>query len=248
MNNIYLTSTKLSWKAFVKCNSIAFIFGVICILMKRFNIIQINSEVMYNLIVCIMYILILVQLINPKLTKCIINELRFRSESLKAVIIPILAAIGTRILIDMLQILPEIFGGSIIHIAKGQTDLSTYAPVERIVVGSLLGPYSEELLFRVVFFTSIAYALGYVDSKFNSNYSNKVINLKSIFCWLLIIIDNILFSLMHCPDSSNFHLYFIPGLVNTIIYIKYGFYGSWLSHGFCNFFHPNLIYSWLGIR
>lgn len=247
MDNIYTTSTELSWKVFIKYYIITILLGILSILLRVFGIINIDAESMYNIMLSILYVLIIIQIISPRLNKCIINEISFRSESLKTIIIPILAAIGTRLLTDILQILPEAFGESAIGIAKGQLDMSTYNPIERMFVGTILGPYFEELLFRVVFFTSITYLVGYIDTKLNSKFSSKILNLKNIFCWVLIIIDNILFSLSHKPDVSNFHLYFIGGLIDTIIYVKFGFYSSWLSHGLYNYFNLDFIFRWLGI-
>jgi membrane protease YdiL (CAAX protease family) len=174
MNNIYLTSTELSWKEFIKYYIMTILAGTFFILLKMFNVIQIDDRNMNNVILSILYVLIIVQMISSRLNKCIIDEIRFRSESLITIIVPIFAAIGTRILTDILQFLPTKFGGNVIGIAKGQLDMSTYNPIESIFRGTVLGPYFEELLFRIVFFTSIAYVIGYLDTKFNSKFSLKV--------------------------------------------------------------------------
>jgi hypothetical protein len=121
--------------------------------------------------------------------------------------------------------------------------MSSYSYFDRVFVGTLLQPCFEELLFRVIF-SSIAFAIGYFDSKFGSKVSSKVFNLKSILCWTLIIIGNTLFALMHLPDAGNFHLYFIGGIVDALIYIKYGFYGSWISHGLYNYFSLTFNFTW----
>ena len=101
-----------------------------------------------------------------------------------------------------------------------QMNMDTFTPIEKIFVGTIVGPFFEEFLFRVVFFTTIAYIVGFIDNKFNYSISKKVFNLRSMICWTIIIIGNILFSLSHLPNASNFHLYFIGGIVDTIIYIN----------------------------
>ncbi|MEG2936521.1 MAG: CPBP family intramembrane glutamic endopeptidase [Clostridium sp.] len=123
--------------------------------------------------------------------------------------------------------------------------MSVYSPIEKILAGTLIGPFFEEFLYRVVFFTTIAYIVGFIDTKLNTKISEKVLNLKSIFCWGLIIFNNILFSLSHLPDLSNFHLYFVVGVVITVIYIKFGFYGSWICHGAFNYFSFKYLYIWI---
>ena len=120
--------------------------------------------------------------------------------------------------------------------------------IERIFVGTIVGPFFEEFLFRIVFFTTIAYILGFIDNKFGYKLSKKIFNLRGMLCWILIIIGNSLFSLAHVPDANNFHLYFIGGVIDTIIYIKYGFYASWLSHWFYNYFRFAFIFSWFGVN
>ncbi len=245
IDNLYLTGKELTWKEFAKYYIVAILIACIFIPLKKFNVIQLDAENMYNIVFGIIYVLIIIQMISPRLNRCIINELSFRTGSINAIIIPIAAAIGTRLLTNILQVLPNIFGGNTIGIAKGQLNMSSYSPLDKMFVGTLLIPCLEELLFRVVFFTSIAYILGFIDTKLNSKISVKVFNLNSILCWTLIIINNVLFSASHLPDFSNFHLYFIAGIVNAVIYIKYGFYGSWISHGLYNFIHLNFIFRWL---
>lgn len=247
MENIYLNESRLSWKTFIKYFMAVILLSVSFIFMEVLGIIQIDAEILYSTVISGLYIFFIIQAINPKLNKCIVNEISFRSESLEVILIPILTAAITRIFINVLQAMPILFGGDIIGIAKGQINMSTFNPIERIFVGTIVCPFFEEFLFRVVFFTTIAYITGYIDYKFRFKISSKVFNIKSYFCWIIIIVGNILFSLSHLPDVSNFHLYFIFGIVFSIIYIKYGFYASWLCHGFCNYFRFAFIFSLFGV-
>ena len=247
MENIYLNGRSLSWKTFIKYYIVAILLGASFIFMEAIGIIKIDAKNLYNIVVSGLNIFIIIQAINPKLNKCIVDEISFRSESLVVIIIPIIIAAITRVLTNVLQILPVLFGGDVIGIAKGQMNLSEFSYIERVLVGTIVGPFFEEFLFRVVFFTTIAYILGFIDNKFSYEISKKVFNLKSILCWILIVLGNILFSLVHLPDISNFHLYFIGGVIDTIIYIKYGFYASWLSHGFYNYFRFTFIFSLFGV-
>ncbi|WP_066675471.1 CPBP family intramembrane glutamic endopeptidase [Clostridium septicum] len=248
MENIYLNESRLGWKTFIKYYIGAILLAASFIFMEAFGIIQINSEILYNIVLSGLYIFIMIQAISPKLNKCIVNELNFRSESLSVIVIPILVAVITRVFTNILQVIPVLFGGEAIGIAKGQMNMDTFTPIEKIFVGTIVGPFFEEFLFRVVFFTTIAYIVGFIDNKFNYSISKKVFNLRSMICWTIIIIGNILFSLSHLPNASNFHLYFIGGIVDTIIYIKYGFYAAWLSHGFYNYFSFTFIFSLFGVN
>lgn len=247
MKNIYLNTESLSWKVFIKYFILATLLLVSFIFMKRFGIIRIAAEILCNLVLGGLNVFMIIQIINPKLNSCIVEELSFRSESLSVIIVPILIAAITRIFTNFLQVMPVLFGGRVVGIAKGQMNLSSFNPIERIFVGTIVGPFFEEFLFRVVFFVTITYILEYFDNKFNYSISERVFDLRSVICWIIIIADNILFSLSHIPNIGNFHLYFIGGVVDTIVYIKYGFYASWLSHGFYNYFRFAFIFTLLGV-
>lgn len=243
MENVYLNENSLSWKTFIKYFIVAIILGVSFIFMEVLGIIQINAEILYNTVISGIYIFFIIQVINPRLNQCIVNEISFRSDSLEVIMIPILVAVIKRLISNFLQVLPVIFGGNAIGIAKGQVDMSSYNPIDKIIEGTIIGPLFEEFLFRIVFFTIITYIVGYIDNRFQKSFLKKLFDFKSILCWIIIVVNGSLFSLAHLPDISNFHLYFIGGVVYSIIYIKYGFYGSWLCHGFYNYFRFAFIFS-----
>lgn len=247
MENIYLTSSKLTTKEFLKYYMLTLGLCIIFIVLQWVGVISTGCEFIIESIEALLIMLILLQVVSTKLSRCVLNEIKFRSESILAIIVPILAAILTRFTTDFLQALPMVFGGNYIGVGKGQLITSSFKFIDRFTTASLVGPFVEEFLYRVIFFTSIAYMVGFIDSKINKKLSVKVLDLRSLLCWVLIIINNILFSWLHLPDISNFHLYFIGGLVNTIIYIKYGFYGAWISHGSYNLLHLGFLYRWLAM-
>lgn len=247
MQNIYLNSTPLEGGKLIKFGVAAFVFGVLFIYMEKIGIINNEAQRMFDLLWSSFGILVVLKSISPKLAQCIVNEFSIRQKSINAIIVPIIVGLSHRVLNNVLQVLPYLFGGEIIGIAKGQLRMESFNLVEKILVGSVLGPFTEEILFRIVFFTSILYIAGYIDNKFNKRFSDKVSNLKSILCWVLIIINGVLFSLFHEPDISNFHLYFIGGIAYSVLYIKYGFFSAWISHGIYNLVHLRFIFSLLGV-
>lgn len=110
MENIYLNGSSLSWKTFIKYYIGAILLGEVFIFMKALGIIKIDAEILYSMVQSGVYIFIIIQVINPKLNKCIVNELSFRSESLVVIVIPILTAIIKRILTNILQVMPIYLG------------------------------------------------------------------------------------------------------------------------------------------
>lgn len=248
MENVYLNNVSLSWKRFIKYCTLVSLLGIAFIFTEALGIIQVDSKILYDDLLTGLSIFILIQGMNPKINKCIIDEIKFRSDSIALVIIPILVAALKRVLNNILQVIPTLFGGNVIGVAKGQLDISTYTQIDKIVVAAIVGPFLEEFIFRIVFFTFIAYIAGYIDYRFGKKLLNRIFNFRSIFCWILIIVNGTIFSLIHLPNMSNFHLYFIGGVVYSIIYIKYGFYASWLCHGFYNYFSFSFIFSLFGIN
>ncbi|QAS61813.1 hypothetical protein [Clostridium septicum] len=93
MENIYLNENSLSWKTFIKYFIVAIILGVSFIFMEVLGIIQINAEILYNTVISGIYIFFIIQVINPRLNQCIVNEISFRSDSLEVIMIPILVAV-----------------------------------------------------------------------------------------------------------------------------------------------------------
>lgn len=247
MQNIYVNSKPLEWRKLIKFGVVALLFGILFIYMDKIGILNNQSQTMFDLLWSSVTLLVVLKCISPKLAQCILNEFSIREKTIGAIIVPIIVGLSDRVLTNVLQVLPYLFGGEIIGIAKGQLSMESFNLVEKVLIGSVLGPFTEEVIFRIVFFTTVLYIAGYIDNKFNKRFSDKVYNLKSILCWVLIIINGVLFSLFHEPDISNFHLYFTGGIAYAIVYIKYGFFSAWLSHGIYNLVHLNFIFSLLGI-
>ncbi|HDR8221064.1 TPA: CPBP family intramembrane metalloprotease, partial [Bacillus cereus] len=54
------------------------------------------------------------------------------------------------------------------------------------------------------------------------------------YIWSWVILTNIGFALLHGPDISTFYLYFIPGVVDALLFLRLGFLSAWLAHGVFN--------------
>lgn len=93
MENIYLNESSISWKTFIKYFIVAILLGVSFIFMEVLGIIQINAEILYNTVISGIYIFFIIQVINPRLNQCIVNEISFRADSVEVIMIPILVAV-----------------------------------------------------------------------------------------------------------------------------------------------------------
>ena len=237
-------SKKSTWKIFISL----FFYTILIIVLRcaeELGIIKESYNYLCDSAKSLIILMLSIYLFNYNMYKDIIDKIKIRKMKLHTIIIPIFVALIQRFIVDTLQIAPKLFGKEELKPGKGQLVFDSPTIFEDILSGSIVAPFVEELLFRVVFFVMITYILKYTIK--NKSISEKVLNLNNIYCWILIVINNILFSLTHIPDISNFYIYFIGGVVDTIIYIKYGFFSSFLCHGLFNLVSSDFIFKLLGL-
>lgn len=225
-----------------------FVYTVLIIIlkyMKEFGIIRESYDYLCNSIEGLITLMLCIYLLNYNMYKCIINKIKITKVQLHTIAIPILLALIQRFIVDTLQIAPEFFGKERLTPGKGQLVFDSPTLFEDILSGLIVAPFIEELLFRVIFFMIITYVLKSIVK--NKDVSENILNLNNIYCWILIFINNILFSFTHIPDRNTFYIYFIGGVVDTVIYIKYGFFSSFLCHGVFNLTSSTSILKFLGL-
>ncbi|MCM3117396.1 CPBP family intramembrane metalloprotease [Neobacillus sp. MER 74] len=137
----------------------------------------------------------------------------------------------------------------------GHQELTTAG---EILLLGIIGPFSEEFLFRFLLIVYLPYlALHHtfikkpLETKKNVNKSiskpfiflvnavNKVYyrvfemkDKKLISGWVILV--SFFFAFVHGPDLYSFPLYFLPGILFSFVYLKYGFLASWICHGTAN--------------
>ncbi|MCD2338201.1 CPBP family intramembrane glutamic endopeptidase [Bacillus cereus] len=102
---------------------------------------------------------------------------------------------------------------------------------------TVIGPFQEEIFFRYLLYAGIFLALAdlkvkfsWVEKIYNQLFSHK----NPLYIWGWILITNLGFALFHSPDISNFYAYFIPGIINALLFLRLGFLSAWLAHGVYN--------------
>lgn len=80
----------------------------------------------------------------------------------------------------------------------------------------LLGPLVEEILFRFI-------GLGLVRRAVKPNGA-------VLFTGVWMIVISAIFALLHSPEPAAFVIYFISGIIYSLIYLKYGLFASILVH------------------
>ncbi|MDA1909461.1 CPBP family glutamic-type intramembrane protease [Bacillus cereus] len=65
-------------------------------------------------------------------------------------------------------------------------------------------------------------------------YNQLFTHKNPLYIWSWILITNLGLALLHGPDISNFYAYFIPGLINALLFLRLGFLSAWLAHGIFN--------------
>jgi uncharacterized protein len=189
----------------------------------------------------------------------------------RIIAIPILLAILKLVLIYSYYYFPVLFGGDTIPLGKaqyiGHQELSRTG---EIFLTGILGPFTEEFVFRFLLLFYVPYVfLYYIFVKeplvpktdkfkmiaaiflFLERQANKIYyqlfrakNKKIIISW--VIVCSFLFASVHGPNIYSFVLYFVPGLLYSYLFLRYGLLASWIAHGTSNILSPlinSIIYS-----
>ena len=228
------------WKVFIISSILITVLAFTLIYMQKFGLIKESTDYLYSSTCILIILMSTLYSSNYDIYKYIMNKIKITRRQLFTIHIPICIALIERAFTNILQILPYLQGKGIIKPAKGQLVFNSPTILDKILSTSVVAPFLEEFIFRLLFFSVIAYLLNKITK--NKNISQKILDLDDISCWILIVINSILFSLMHLPDASNFHLYYIGGIVNCIIYLKYGFFSSVIAHSVYNLVHLNFIF------
>jgi membrane protease YdiL (CAAX protease family) len=185
----------------------------------------------------------------------------------KIIALPILVAILELVLVYLYFYFPVFFGGDTVPLGKsqytGHQELSTAGDV---ILTGILGPFSEEFVFRFLLIVYAPYLLLYhifvkeplvleTDKQKKlaapflllEKHANKIYyqafqakNKKLIGAW--VIVCSFLFAIAHGPDIYSFALYFIPGLLFSYLFLRYGLLASWIGHGVSNIVSPYMNY------
>jgi uncharacterized protein len=204
-----------------------------------------------ELIVTPFFILIYLLFMFPSLRKDFFTRFLYKENLTHSICLPILVSIILVFLINASRLLPLLFGGDVVGVGKGQfiekADLSLMG---ELLFHALFPTFSEEFLFRYLAYGGLFVFLTYgflsnpgEKSVLNTTKFEKYINWFRtklfiernkyfVMTWLLIV--TVWFTMVHKPDLTNFHGYFIPGLFFGIFYLKYGFLSAWLAHASFN--------------
>ncbi|MEB9506417.1 CPBP family intramembrane metalloprotease [Bacillus anthracis] len=159
-----------------------------------------------------------------------------------AICISIFLGIGLQISISFLANFINVFNPDLIKPGSDQyvSAGNLSAEGELIIVG-LLGPFNEEVLFRLL---AYVYFFSLLNKCKDKLMGFKRVNDESeekdkYFKILWLIISNILFVMYHGGDITNFWVYFIPGVIYGTLFIKYGFFAAWIGHSAFNVISNN---------
>jgi membrane protease YdiL (CAAX protease family) len=157
-----------------------------------------------------------------------------------AICIPILVAIVMEFVLNIVQYIPFWLGHDVIKPGTNQvTTLKDFTEIGLLFSVSVLSPFSEEFFFRYLLYGGLSLAIVKManENKLIKKIHNELfINKNQIYIWSWIILTNIGFALAHGPDILSFLLYFISGIVFSIMFLRLGFLAAWISHGSANLF------------
>jgi uncharacterized protein len=243
-----------------------FVIGVPLVLMISYLNLSLNlgiSEGDFQIFFMPSLTLLYFFLIFPQLRKGF-SKFFIRVKSLDRLIaLPILIAIMELIFMYTLVYLPVVFDKEVIAIGKDQyvphKELSSLG--QTFLLG-VIGPFNEEVFYRFILLYFLPYSFLYFNFIKNpitikDNKSKRLTKpfhfFEKIPKWLYyrgfyfqdkkligiwIIIVSAFFSFSHGPDVNSFAIYFLPGVLYSYLFLKYGLLSSWIAHGFGNALSP----------
>ena len=108
----------------------------------------------------------------------------------------------------------------------------------------VIAPLYEEFIFRVLFFTLVLTIVKLCLRTDGQTSYNMVYSLKHPICWITLVLSSTIFSLVHGPDLTSFHIYALGGLLCGILYLKHGYLAAVLAHFSFNFLSILVIPDW----
>ncbi|WP_409346939.1 CPBP family intramembrane glutamic endopeptidase [Paenibacillus sp. MBLB4367] len=200
-------------------------------------------------------------LLFPDIRKHFFDQFLKNSHKYKVIIFSIIIGVTENLLIDLSRFIPLMFGNEMIGVGKHQytSDLNYFPESLDFLFLGLFPGFTEEFIFRFLPYTLLFIFLSNLRlnkkidvQEFKTNKDSKIqIQLRRIidniymgfyiekkFSYLLvwIILVSIMFSLAHGPDYKTFYLYFVGGVINSVLFLRWGFLAAMLSHAAFNTF------------
>ncbi|PHG19476.1 CPBP family intramembrane metalloprotease [Bacillus wiedmannii] len=154
-----------------------------------------------------------------------------------AIGISIVLGIGLQIFISFVANGINVFNPNLIKPGSNQyVSAGNLSAEGEVIIAGLLGPFNEEVIYRLfmyVYFFSLLNACKNKFVAFNKFYDGSE-EKERYFKILWLIMANIIFTMIHGVDITNFWVYFIPGIIYGAIFIKYGILAAWIGHSAFN--------------
>lgn len=211
------------------------LFMIIYIFADKFFQLGLTSDAAIDIFTLpFMYIITLLIFLPQARKKFVSWFILKREETYKSVCFPILVAIIQSFLVYIYLYTPYWLGSEAISIGSKQvTTVEGVTEIGLTIGASIIGPFTEEFIFRFILIAGFIGILNLLIRKFN-----RFIKMKPIAIFFWIIVTNSLFSIAHGPDLLSFPTYFVGGVIPSLFFIRYGFLAAWISHGMFNFLSP----------
>ncbi|PPV17741.1 CPBP family intramembrane glutamic endopeptidase [Clostridium butyricum] len=187
-----------------------------------------------------------------------------KSKSLYVITLPIIIALLENIITDISRYIPLYWGGTIINIGSNQAIINlNICTIEYWICFCIFPAFNEEMIFRFFMYRGLLVFLNncildnteikgddyyikksafkiisFVSKCINKFKNDLFIEKKDYAVIGWIIVTSALFALGHGTDFSNFYMYFIPGTLFAMLYLKYGLLSAMLCHMMGNYFSP----------
>ncbi|MEC0035205.1 CPBP family intramembrane metalloprotease [Bacillus cereus] len=177
----------------------------------------------------------------PKLRSNFMNYFLLSDKKHLIIGLPILLAIGMRVVFNFVDYILVWMGGDMIESGSGQfvPPSETLSAMGAVILVCVIGPFLEEVLFRYIPYTTVLWGANRAKEHsiiLNKLYFNLFIEKNTKYVWGWILFTSFLFAMVHGPNILNFWVYFIPGVVLAWLFLRYGFFSALLAHSIFNFY------------
>lgn len=206
---------------------IQMVLGILMMILVKQHLLTIDvlTFFRYEIEGVLSWFIVALFLTNGKVIPYLDKGLQHRGLGLSGVVMGLLIGLIERIGVQFLIHLQMRIG---VGMNLGSHQVTQVASVwDGLFVSGIMAPLYEEFLFRVLLFAVIAYGIDFFS---HSTQGSNIYDVKNRACWIVIIISSCLFSFVHGPDLTSFHLYALGGVVNAWLFLKYGYLSAVVGH------------------
>lgn len=163
---------------------------------------------------------------------------KFKNNIGKFILTSVIAPASLQYILEVTRLIPTLHNDSVVALGSRQSvEDFGFLTLSSFIFKGFFPGFNEEFIFRFLTYLLLECILLAV----NYFFKYKVIESKNVQIILLIIWfigNSMFFAYVHGPSLTNSYLYFIPGLLYSALFFKYGLVSDTFAHMSFNYFGP----------